>query len=171
MTPLTIILFFVSFSVVMSRSLHKNSDTDSEQEILDLLDSFAERANKKKNKDRHNKTHRHHHRYEHTKRIPLPLNVDENGREFVVCLKSVGEHLSMPTRCYKPESKDMRVGCYAVWDALNDSLIQDCWAQQEISMNNCQEKRCVAEMGIFCCCYGDECNAKFEISNQITDTS
>ncbi|VDK52679.1 unnamed protein product [Anisakis simplex] len=118
------------------------------------------------------------------------VGVDKDGREYVNCVKSVNGsqatvalpssdhivdstvYLIFPVIQLKvsPQFEDMRVGCYVVWDVKKQLVVQDCWVQQAISMNNCEDRRCVAKKSTFCCCYGHGCNEEFNLSNNLYES-
>ncbi|KHN79961.1 hypothetical protein Tcan_17617 [Toxocara canis] len=150
--------------LVDAKSIAKNAINDEQMSASELIDSFLERA--KATTHHHHKTHRRHKSM--TERAHL-VSVDKDGREYVNCVKSVNGSLATVKRCYRPDSEDMRVGCYAVWDVKKQLLVQDCWMQQAISMNNCEERRCAAKKSTFCCCYGHSCNEQFDLSNNSYD--
>uniref|UniRef100_A0A0M3I6A1 SCP domain-containing protein n=1 Tax=Ascaris lumbricoides TaxID=6252 RepID=A0A0M3I6A1_ASCLU len=204
-----------------SKSIPKKAIIDEDMTASELIDSFLERA--KATTHHHHKSHRRHKSM--PERVHL-VSIDKDGREYVNCVKSINGSLATVKRCYRPQSEDMRVGCYAVWDVKKQLLVQDCWMQQavcsfanqtafgryiiankqlikawhslrrfirnkldcysshnlilprnfqihfrdeQISMNNCEERRCAAKRSTFCCCYGHTCNEQFDLSNNSFD--
>ncbi|VDN40391.1 unnamed protein product [Gongylonema pulchrum] len=130
---LLLVLTFTCATVVRSKSVNRNTvlDDDDEMDASELIDSFLERA---KQNTRHHRTHRLARRHRVQAYSPQLTSLDAHGREYVKCRKSMIEGGSVTRRCYRPPSDDMRVGCYAVWDMKTESLVQDCWVQQAVSL-------------------------------------
>ncbi|TKR73714.1 hypothetical protein L596_020992 [Steinernema carpocapsae] len=94
------------------------------------------------------------------------ISYDDEGKPYMICAaQKAGEAVSK--RCYLPSDKpayDMGLACYTLWQG--DTVVQDCWVNQMVSLTQCQKRRCVAPespMGIqFCCCFGHECNDAYK---------
>ncbi|VDN56813.1 unnamed protein product [Dracunculus medinensis] len=161
-----LLLFFIVFCELSAKSINKEIFSSSEIATPDLIDSFIART-KAAGTNHHHRTHRRH-------RAMFKRNgsvgIDENGREYINCRKSINKNYAITKRCYRPtNSNDMELGCYAVWDEKNAILQQDCWIQQTISMSNCGVGKCTAKKSSFCCCFGHNCNDRIELSNRSLD--
>ncbi|KAL3989594.1 hypothetical protein ACH3XW_28310 [Acanthocheilonema viteae] len=168
LSKIFILVLLCSTNLLQTKSLSRNTVVDDDElDVSDLIDSFLERA---KQNTRHHRTH---HRLLRRHRIQSSIqqltSFDVHGREYVKCRKSLLDGGSVMKRCYRPPSDDMRVGCYAVWNMKSETLVQDCWVQQAISMNNCEQRKCIADRSTFCCCYGHNCNSRFELQEEISD--
>ncbi|CAB3978098.1 Activin receptor type-2A [Paramuricea clavata] len=69
--------------------------------------------------------------------------------------------------------KSSNVGCYTAWDN-NQRILQGCWLAY--SRTACTPGKCLTEQAIsnphyrgtyFCCCFGDNCNEIYGLSNNI----
>ncbi|KAK0401791.1 hypothetical protein QR680_015973 [Steinernema hermaphroditum] len=98
------------------------------------------------------------------------VSYDDEGKPYMLCAtQQAGKTESK--RCYLPNDKpayDMGLACYTLWQG--NTVVQDCWVNQMISLTQCQKRRCTAPespMGIqFCCCFGHECNEEYQIEQQ-----
>ncbi|TKR73713.1 hypothetical protein L596_020991 [Steinernema carpocapsae] len=93
------------------------------------------------------------------------ITYDDEGKPYMLCTTQKGTKKESK-RCYLPSDKpnyDMGLACYTLWQG--DTVVQDCWVNQMISLTQCQKRRCTAPespMGIqFCCCFGHECNDNY----------
>uniref|UniRef100_A0A1I7YV28 Activin_recp domain-containing protein n=1 Tax=Steinernema glaseri TaxID=37863 RepID=A0A1I7YV28_9BILA len=95
------------------------------------------------------------------------VSYDEEGKPYMLCASRKLDKKETK-RCYLPSDKpvyDMGLACYTLWQG--NTVVQDCWVNQMISLTQCQKRRCTAPespMGIqFCCCFGHECNDNYGI--------
>ncbi|VDM95027.1 unnamed protein product [Thelazia callipaeda] len=166
---LIFVLLCYSCSIVHMKLLTKNTVLlDDELDASELIDRFLERA---KQNTRHHRAHRLPRRHRLSISTQQLTHIDAYGREYVKCRKSMPNFRSVIKRCYRPPSDDMRVGCYAVWDMKSEALVQDCWVQQAISMNNCGHRKCIADKSTFCCCYGHICNSRLELLENMSSSA
>ncbi|KAK0401792.1 hypothetical protein QR680_015974 [Steinernema hermaphroditum] len=95
------------------------------------------------------------------------ISYDEENKPYMLCATASGGKRSSK-RCYLPDDGphyDMGLACYTLWH--EKTIVQDCWVNQMISLEQCKKRRCSAAastMGIhFCCCFGHECNDAYEL--------
>ncbi|KAK6760233.1 hypothetical protein RB195_021646 [Necator americanus] len=123
--------------------------------------------------DGHLRKHHAHDVKHHMKRAkPIEtdyVGIDQHGQAYVNCTYNMDGVVGV-RKCSMPASDaafDMGLACFALWNGEGEIIAQDCWIHQELSLEQCQKKRCTHAKGYgsvnFCCCFGHECNGKLDL--------
>ncbi|CAI5454130.1 unnamed protein product [Caenorhabditis angaria] len=92
---------------------------------------------------------------------------DRHGRIYVKCVEfnSTVSSRSRNIRCPMQRGSDAMPACLAIYDVVNDEIVQGCYSyQRELASQCTASPMCLMNIHKrkigFCCCVGDRCNRK-----------